>query len=61
MLSPSTLNRVSASYRKGYYDGYQNKPNQYQSNPQLMKPFGKFDYQEGYKAGANDKKWAICQ
>lgn len=60
MLSPATLNRVSNSYRRGYYDGYDGKPAK--NNPVEtmqgvpMKPFSDFDYTEGYKAGANDAK-----
>lgn len=64
MLSPSTLERVSVSYRKGYYDGYDKKP-MHKGEPSLniegdgvqIRPFANFDYEEGYKAGANDRKW----
>lgn len=61
MLSPTTLNRVSHSYRRGYYDGYDQKPNKnlpveiFQGVP--MKPFSDYDYSEGYKAGLNDYYW----
>lgn len=61
MLSPSTLERVSVSYRRGYYDGYDGKtvnaPQDF--NSFAGKPFASFDYSEGYKAGANDKKWFL--
>lgn len=59
MLSPVTLERVSVSYRRGYYDGYDGAPI---SNPQrdpLDRPFANFDYEQGYKAGANDKRWLL--
>ncbi len=61
MLSPQALERVSHSYRRGYYDGYYGRENQnlpipdYQGVP--LKPFSDFDYSEGYKAGKNDKYW----
>lgn len=62
MLSPATLNRVSHSYRRGYYDGYEGRENQNLPVPDFqgvpLKPFSDFDYSEGYKAGANDRKWA---
>ncbi len=64
MLSPQTLNRVSASYRKGYYDGYDGKPQavyadfDFTSNSAVVRPFANHDYQDGYKAGANDRKWS---
>jgi hypothetical protein len=63
MLSPSTLNRVSHSYRRGYYDGYEGKPSKNDPIPTTdmgipLKPFSDFDYEEGYKAGSNDAKWS---
>lgn len=63
MLSANTLNRVSHSYRRGYYDGYDGKANQNEPVPTTdmgipMKPFSDYDYQEGYGAGANDRKWS---
>lgn len=64
MLSPATLNRVSHSYRRGYYDGYEGRENRNDPVPTAdngipLKPFSDFDYREGYKAGANDKRWAV--
>lgn len=61
MLSPSTLNRVSSSYRRGYYDGHdlkdaQNLPVE-KTNGIPMKPFSDFDYQQGFMAGLNDRYW----
>lgn len=62
MLSPATLNRVSHSYRRGYYDGYEGRAAQNLPVPDYngvpLKPFSDFDYDEGYKAGANDKRWS---
>ena len=60
MLSPQTLERVSVSYRRGYYDGYDGKPVGYgdERHP-FDRPFANFDYEQGYKAGANDKKWFL--
>jgi hypothetical protein len=58
MLSPETLNRVSNSFRRGYYDGYFAREHSgKQTNDPLHKPFANFDYDEGYKAGKNDAKW----
>jgi hypothetical protein len=63
MLSPATLERVSHSYRRGYYDGYfgreaKNDPVPRTDSGIPMKPFSDFDYSEGHKAGANDAKWS---
>jgi hypothetical protein len=62
MLSAQTLNRVSHSYRRGYYAGYEGQPAQNDAVPTTdngvpLKPFSDFDYDEGYRAGANDKRW----
>ena len=62
MLSPATLDRVSSSYRRGYYDGYNGTP---QAQPAVgfaagaaaIRPFANADYEAGLKAGANDRKW----
>lgn len=67
MLSDQMLERVSASYRRGYRDGYDGAE---KSTPQTgiaainndtiggtIRPFANFDYDEGYRAGANDAKW----
>lgn len=63
MLSARVLERVSCSYRRGYYDGYDgkvgiNEPVPTTDNGIPLKPFSDFDYDEGYKAGANDAKWS---
>lgn len=58
MLSAATLERVSVSYRNGYYDGHAGKHSQYADDPEAMRPFGEFDYQAGYKAGSNDRRWS---
>ncbi len=57
MLSPSTLNRVSQSYRRGYQDGYRGLPKHHLDDPAIIKPFANFDYDEGHQAGVNDAKW----
>jgi hypothetical protein len=59
MISANTLSQVSNSFRRGYYDGYDGKPkvNQIGRHP-FDRPFANFDYDEGYKAGINDRKWA---
>jgi hypothetical protein len=56
MLSPSTLERVSVSYRRGYYDGYDGKATDNPQRDPFDRPFASFDYEQGYKAGANDKR-----
>lgn len=62
MLSSATLNRVSHSYRRGYYDGYDLTPPKNDPVPDYrgvpLKPFSDYDYSEGYKAGKNDRYWA---
>lgn len=57
MLSDSTLERVSCAYRRGYRDGAAGRERFCQVKPEYIKPFADFDYEEGYKAGANDAKW----
>lgn len=57
MLSNAMLERVSVSYRIGYRDGYDGKPEAYKNEPVAMRPFGFYDYTQGYEAGANDAKW----
>lgn len=61
MLSPQTLERVSCSYRRGYYDGYDGKEMKDAKAPTSFddRPFATFDYEQGYKAGANDKRWSV--
>lgn len=63
MLNPATLNRVSNSYRRGYLAGHAQEP--CQNEPVVrtesnipMKPFSDHDYEEGYKAGLNDRYWS---
>lgn len=57
MLSDRTLERVSVSYRMGYRDGYDGLPERYKDEPVAMRPFGFYDYTQGYEGGANDAKW----
>lgn len=62
MLSAQTLNRVSHSYRRGYYDGYEQREAKNEAVPTTdmgipLKPFSDFDYDEGFKAGENDRRW----
>ena len=61
MLSPKTLERVSCAYRRGYNDGYYEKdgtqPQGAHAKPGYVKPFAGFDYEEGVKAGRNDRHW----
>jgi hypothetical protein len=60
MLSPKTLERVSASYRRGYYDGHAGKPAEdaKASAHPFDRPFANADYAAGHEAGANDRKWS---
>ena len=65
MLSAQTLNRVSSSYRKGYYNGYfgeeyaEPKPltNLIDAprGARAIHAFADYDYRKGYHAGANDR------
>ena len=61
MLSPQTLERVSCSYRRGYYDGYDGNTADNPQRDPLERPFANFDYAQGYKAGASDKKWFLSR
>lgn len=59
MLSNATLERVSTSYRRGYLDGRSGRPDVGAGIPsEQIRPFAEFDYAEGYRAGANDRRWA---
>ena len=53
MLSPNSLERATASYRRDYYDGYGGHPHAGASDS-LWRPFDGGDYMRGYDAGAND-------
>jgi hypothetical protein len=68
MLSDKMLERVSQSYRRGYYDGYARRE---KVAPETgitkinddtisgtIRPFADYDYEQGYHAGENDKKWS---
>lgn len=57
MLSSATLERVSVAYRRGYRDGYDKKERFIAVKPAYSLPFADFDYEQGYLAGANDRKW----
>ena len=59
MLSPNQLERAPQAYRRGYRDGYYNKPNQAEidARDQWESPFSRADYNKGYAAGANDAYW----
>jgi hypothetical protein len=61
MLSPTTLERVSCSYRRGYYDGYDGKPVNNPTRHPFDHPFANHDYAAGYKAGANDKYCSLMR
>lgn len=63
MLSAATLNRVSSSYRRGYYDGYDKKPAANLPVPTTdngipLRPFSDSDYRSGRAAGLNDRYWS---
>jgi hypothetical protein len=57
-MSDATLMRVGSAYRNGYRDGEAGRPNRYAgpADP-LVRPFGHYDYHQGYEAGANDAHW----
>jgi hypothetical protein len=59
MLSPAMLERVSASYRRGYYDGYEGREckDSLPSTGLGDRPFADYDYNQGHHAGANDARW----
>ena len=46
MLSPNSLERATASYRRGYYDGYGGHPHAGASDS-LWRPFDGGDYMRG--------------
>ena len=48
------LEKATTQYRRGYFDGLDNRPIVMPLNPS---PFAQFDYVEGYKAGQNERKW----
>ena len=52
--------RVSASYARGYRDGYDKRPAQDAKAPDhpFDRPFANHDYAAGHKAGVIDRKWA---
>ena len=56
-MSDRTLERVSVAYRRGYRDGYAAATPFLAVKPEYIKPFAEYDYEQGYKAGANDAKW----
>ena len=56
MLSPQTLERVSVAYRRGYQDGYNGTNHGANVKPEYILPFASYDYAEGVRAGANDKR-----
>lgn len=63
MLSAATLNRVSSSYRRGYYDGWDKKPAKNLPVPTTdngipLRPFSDSDYAAGRAAGLNDRYWS---
>ena len=68
MMSDRMLERVSGSYRLGYHHGYDGKEKSAPNNglAQInndtiggtIRPFADYDYEQGYKAGANDAHWA---
>lgn len=54
MMSPQLLNRATFSFRQGYLDGYFGKDRKYSADKDSLKPFGEFDYNEGYHAGERE-------
>jgi len=54
MLSPQSLERASSRYRRGYHDGYFNRP---QADIEADGSFAFHDYHAGREAGANDAHW----
>jgi hypothetical protein len=57
MLSARTLDRVSDQFRRGYREGYEGTPMVVPEAYGAAGMFANFDYVEGHKAGANDRKW----
>jgi len=63
MLDPATLYRVSSSYRRGYYDGWEKQPAKNLPVPRTdnnipLRPFSDSDYSAGRAAGLNDRYWS---
>ncbi len=54
------LSRVSGDYRRGYHDGHAKREKNFQGAPDPFngRPFAASDYDNGYSAGANDRKWS---
>ncbi len=49
--------RATFSFNRGFEDGYFNRPSKYTSPEGSFKPFGEFDYDEGYKHGQSQAYW----
>lgn len=60
MLSASQLERASFSYRQGYKDGYWRRVKGVIASG-LFSDFAKYDYENGYDAGANDAYWCAVR
>jgi hypothetical protein len=54
MLTPQALERATPTYRRGYRDGYNKKEKDATWSPGT---FLHLDYNDGYDAGANDRRW----
>ena len=53
MLTPNQLERASEQYRRGYTHAVKG---QLKTNDNSPGSFGRADYDEGYKAGLNDRR-----
>lgn len=60
MLSPNVLEKCTHSFRRGYKAGYFGGSQVDDLGPSdpMDRPFANYDYEEGFKAGKNDRLWA---
>lgn len=54
MLTPNDLERATPGFRRGYRDACDDR----HDNPYPPGSWAADDWQEGYKAGLNDRAWA---
>lgn len=59
MLTPSALEKASVGFRSGYNDAQREMPNDpTHGGKHSTTIWWEQDYEDGYKAGLNDRKWS---